>query len=228
MNQTDETGYAAAQADISRLDRIDVIKGPSSALYGKSGPGGLVAEQSKLPLDKSLYGSLAGTYGTFDLYRFDGDLGGRLGDNVLWRLYGSANGAHDQQEYGERRRQTLSAAVTVGANTPTTLTLLAAYSHDPRNGDYGVFPALGTLFPNPRGQISSNFYGGEPGDFYSREQLGLTYILKHDFANGWAFRASGRYQYVRSALGIIYTQGPPLDATDPAPLRLRPRLLLDQ
>ena len=217
VNQSDETGYAAAQADISRLDRIDVIKGPSSALYGKSGPGGLVAEQSRLPLDKSLYGSLAGTYGTFDLYRFDGDVGGRLGDNILWRLYGSANGAHGQQEFGERRRQTLSAAVTLGASTPTTLTLLAAYSHDPRNGDYGVFPAVGTLFPNPRGQISSNFYGGEPGDFYSREQLGLTYILKHDFGNGWALRASGRYQYVRSALGITYTQGPPLDVTEPAP-----------
>ncbi len=217
VSQSDATGYAAAQADVSRLDRVDVIKGPSSALYGRSGPGGLVAEQSKLPLDRAFYGSLAGTYGNFDLYRVDGDVGGRLTDNVLWRVYASANGAHDQQEYGERRRQTVSAATTLGAKTPTTLTLLAAYSHDPRNGDYGVFPALGTLFSNPRGRISPNFYGGEPGDFFSREQLGLTYILTHDFGGGWAFRASGRYQYVRSALGVVYTQGPALDAADPAP-----------
>ena len=216
-NQSDATGYASAQADISRLDRVDVIKGPVSALYGKSGPGGLVVEQSKLPLAQDFYGSVAATGGTFDLYRFDGDIGGKLSDNVLWRVYGSANGAHDQQEFGEQRRQVISAATTLGYGTPTTLTLLAAYSHDPRNGDYGVFPALGTLFPNPRGPISPNFYGGEPGDFFSREQLGLTYILTHDFGHGWQFRASGRYQYIRSALGIIYTSGPPLNASDPAP-----------
>ncbi|MGI4958394.1 MAG: TonB-dependent receptor plug domain-containing protein, partial [Janthinobacterium lividum] len=49
--QTDGTGYAAAQADISRIERVEVIKGPSSALYGRSGPGGLVVEESKRPLD---------------------------------------------------------------------------------------------------------------------------------------------------------------------------------
>ena len=208
---TSASGYAAQQVDVSRLDRIEILKGPSGALYGQSGPGGLVDEQSKLPLDRDFYGAVSGTYGNYDLYRADADVGGRAGQNVLWRLYGSANGADTQQTYGKRARQTISGAVTLGSGKPTSFTLLANYSHDPRNGDYGVDPALGTLIANPAGTIPTKFYGGEPNDYFSRSQASPTYIFKHDFGSGWAFRSSGRYQYVHSDLGIVYTGGTQAD-----------------
>ena len=213
------TGYAVPQVDVSRLDRIEIIKGPASVLYGQSSPGGLVAEVSKLPLDRATYGAVSGTYGTYDLYRVDADIGGRAGDGVLWRIYGSANGADDQQTQGQgkRERQTVSAAVTAGAGSSTSFTLLGAYSHDPFNGNYGVFPTLGTLIDNPAGKISTKFYGGEPGDFFRREQAALTYIFNHDFGSGWALRSSGRYQYVKSRMGIVYTSGPALDPLAVAP-----------
>lgn len=211
------TGYAAPQVDVSRLDRIEVLKGPASALYGQSSPGGLVDEVSKLPLSLPSYGAVSAALGSQDLYRLDGDVGGQAGTNLLWRLYGSVNGAHQQQDQGKRERQTLSGAVTLGAASATSLTLLANYSHDPLNGDYGVWPALGVLIPNAAGKVSTHFYGGEPGDFFRRDQAALTYILKHDFGDGWSFRASGRYQYVQSQLGIVYTTGSAVDATDPAP-----------
>jgi iron complex outermembrane receptor protein len=208
------SGYAAMQVDVSRLDRIEVVKGPDSALYGQSSPGGLVAESSKLPLDRASYGAVSGTYGTYDLYRVDADVGGRLGDGELWRVYGSVNGADQQQQFGKRRRETVSAAGTAGAGSSTTFTVLAAYSHDPLNGNYGVWPTLGTLLPDPAGRISTKFYSGEPGDFFRREQFGLTYIFTHDFGHGWALRSSGRYQYVHSALGIVYTTGSPVADSD--------------
>ncbi|MEG3082228.1 TonB-dependent siderophore receptor [Sphingomonas sp. PB2P12] len=213
------TGYAVPQVDVSRLDRIEIVKGPASVLYGQSSPGGLVAEVSKLPLDRDLYGAVSGTYGSYDLYRVDADIGGRAGSGVLWRVYGSANGADDQQTQGQgkRERQTISAAVTAGAGSNTSFTVLGAYSHDPFNGNYGVFPTLGTLINNPAGKISTKFYGGEPGDFFSREQAALTYIFNHDFGSGWALRSSGRYQYVKSRMGLIYTSGTALDALATAP-----------
>ena len=213
------TGYAVPQVDVSRLDRVEIIKGPASVLYGQSSPGGLVAEVSKLPLDRASYGAVSGTYGSYDLYRVDADIGGRAGDDVLWRIYGSANGADDQQTQGQgkRERQTVSAAVTAGAGSSTSFTLLGAYSHDPFNGNYGVFPTLGTLIDNPAGKISTKFYGGEPGDFFRREQAALTYIFNHDFGSGWALRSSGRYQYVKSRMGLVYTSGPALDPTAAAP-----------
>jgi len=211
------SGYAVPQVDVSRLDRIEVVKGPASALYGASSPGGFVNEQSKLPLDHPFYGAVSGTYGTYDLYRVDTDVGGRFGDGELWRVYGSVNGADDQQRFGKRRRETISAAGTAGAGSSTSFTVLAAYSHDPFNGNYGVFPTRGTLVENPAGRIPTDFYGGEPADFFAREQFGLTYIFHHDFGGGWAFRSSGRYQYVKSRLGLVYTSGTPVDPADPAP-----------
>jgi iron complex outermembrane receptor protein len=211
------SGYAVPQVDVSRLDRIEIIKGPASVLYGQSTPGGLVAESSKLPIASDFYGAVSGSYGTYNLYRVDADVGGRLSDTTLWRLYGSVNGADAQQHYGVRRRQTVSGAVTLGAGTPTDLTVLAAYSRDPKNGNYGVFPAVGTFFDNPNGRISTKFYGGEPNDFFKREQAAATYIFNHDFGGGWRFHASGRYQYVSSRLGIVYISGFPVDVTQAAP-----------
>ncbi|KQM22026.1 TonB-dependent siderophore receptor [Novosphingobium sp. Leaf2] len=209
-------GYAVPQVDVSRLDRVEIVKGAASALYGASSPGGFVNLQSKLPLDRDFYGAVSGTYGNYDLYRVDADVGGKTG-SVLWRVYGSANGADAQQDYGKRERQTVSGAVTLGAGSSTDFTVLAAYSHDPYNGNYGVFPAVGTLFTNPvGGKLPTSFYGGEPGDFFRREQLAFTYIFNHDFGGGWKFRSSGRYTNVKSDLGIIYTSGPQAaPATDP-------------
>jgi len=208
------SGYAAPQIDVSRLDRFEVIKGPASVLYGASSPGGLVAQSSKLPIDKDLYGAIAGTYGSYDLYRVDADIGGRAGSDVLWRIYGTANGASTEQKFGKRERQAISAAATAGAGSSTTFTLLGAYSHDPYNGTYSVFPTVGTLIRNPNGQLPTTFDGGESGNFFSREQAALTYIFRHDFGNGWALRSSGRYQNVSSKLGLIYISGAPT-ASDP-------------
>ncbi|WP_277970810.1 TonB-dependent siderophore receptor [Sphingomonas echinoides] len=199
--------YLSPQIDVSRLDRIEVVKGPASVLYGQSGPGGLVALSSKLPVDKALYGAVSGTYGTYDLYRVDGDIGGKLGESVLWRLNGSVNGAHTQQTFSARERQTVSGAVTINLDHATKLTLLGAYSRDPQNGSYGVFPASGTYLPNPNGQIPTSRDFGEPGNFFEREQVAGTYILTHDLNPDWSLKASGRYQHATSKLGIVYAGG---------------------
>ena len=199
--------YLTPQIDVSRLDRIEVIKGPASVLYGQSGPGGLVALSSKLPLDQAFYGAASATYGTYDLYRVDGDVGGKVGDSVLWRVNGSVNGAHTQQTFSARERQTVSGALTFNLDHATKLTLLGAYSNDPQNGSYGVFPASGTLLPNPNGQLSTSTDFGEPGNYFKREQVAATYILTHAINPDWNIRASGRYQHGTSRLGIVYASG---------------------
>ncbi len=207
--------YLEPQIDVSRLDRIEVIKGPASVLYGQSGPGGLVALSSKLPLDKALYGAVSGTYGSYDLYRADADVGGKIGDSVLWRVNGSVNGAHTQQTFSARERQTVSGALTFTLDHATKLTLLGAYSNDPQNGSYGVFPASGTFLANPNGKLSTSTDFGEPGNYFKREQVAATYILTHEINPDWNIRASGRYQHGTSRLGIVYASGSLVDAANP-------------
>uniref|UniRef100_UPI0013CE7105 TonB-dependent receptor plug domain-containing protein n=1 Tax=Pseudomonas viridiflava TaxID=33069 RepID=UPI0013CE7105 len=46
----DSGTYSTMQVDPYFLERVDILKGPSSVLYGRSSPGGLVALTSKKPL----------------------------------------------------------------------------------------------------------------------------------------------------------------------------------
>jgi len=55
--------YSSMQVDPYFLEWVDILKGPSSVLYGRSSPGGLVALTSKKPLYEP-YHQVQATVGT--------------------------------------------------------------------------------------------------------------------------------------------------------------------
>ncbi|HUR57144.1 MAG TPA: TonB-dependent siderophore receptor [Opitutaceae bacterium] len=67
-------GYSRTLADV---ERIEVLKGPGSALYGSGAPGGTVNLISKKPQQKAAY-SLLGSYGAFDTYETTADMTGPI------------------------------------------------------------------------------------------------------------------------------------------------------
>ncbi|MBN8905545.1 MAG: TonB-dependent receptor plug domain-containing protein, partial [Rhodospirillales bacterium] len=85
------TYYATQQIDPFLLERIEVLKGPASVLYGQGNPGGILALSSKLPVDERIRdvqiegGSLGYIRGTVDF-------GGRLNEDgtLLYRFAGTA------------------------------------------------------------------------------------------------------------------------------------------
>ncbi|WP_025886078.1 TonB-dependent receptor plug domain-containing protein [Asaia prunellae] len=123
------TGFATPQTDTSRLERIEVLKGPASSLYGRSTPGGLIAQTSKMPTDARSYGALTATGGSFDLYRIDGDIGGYLTSDgsVRGRIYGTANGSRSQLARTKNRRFSISPTMTIGAGGRDRLTLITNF-----------------------------------------------------------------------------------------------------
>ncbi|GEB90013.1 hypothetical protein ZMO02_16500 [Zymomonas mobilis subsp. pomaceae] len=114
--QDSPTGFAVAQTDTSRLERVELLKGPASALYGQSSPGGLTAQSSKLPTNQRFYGSVNATGGMFDLYRVDADIGGFVTKDglVRYRIYGTVNGQHTQLSKTGSRRFSISPSLTLG------------------------------------------------------------------------------------------------------------------
>lgn len=208
--QSSPTGYATPQTDTSRIERIEVLKGPASALYGQSSPGGLVALSSKLPTDNPFYGNLMALGGSFDLYRVDADVGGFATRNgfIRYRLYGTVNGSHSQLSRTASRRFSISPAVTIGGNGPTTLTLLGNYQYDPINGAYGSVPLVGSLVRAPYGYVSRSFYDGDLSyERFNRKQGALTYILNHRFNQDWTFSTRGRYNNTHTEYASIYNTG---------------------
>ncbi|MFT8479777.1 TonB-dependent siderophore receptor [Gluconobacter oxydans] len=208
--QDSPTGYAVAQTDTSRLDRIEILKGPASALYGQSSPGGLVALSSKIATDQRSYGSVNATGGMFDLYRVDADVGGYVTDNgfVRYRVNGTINGQHSQLARTGSRRFSISPSFTFGGDGPTTLTILGNYQYDPENGTYGGVPLVGSLKPASFGYLPRNFYDGDSSfEKYNRRHGSITYILNHRFNSDWSFSTRGRYDDIKTQYRSVYDSG---------------------
>ena len=74
---------ANATIDPYRLERVDVIKGPASVLYGQSGPGGIVNLVSKVP-QFVRHGEVFVQGGGFNEVRGGIDVGGPIQSEVPW------------------------------------------------------------------------------------------------------------------------------------------------
>jgi len=71
--------------DFTNIARLEVVKGPASFLYGQLAPGGVVNVVTKSPLSE--FTALARlTYGSYESYRFDGDVTGPITERLFYRL----------------------------------------------------------------------------------------------------------------------------------------------
>jgi outer membrane receptor protein involved in Fe transport len=82
---------AASLADFPNLERIEVIKGPQSTLFGKNASAGVINVVTAKPSLDGYSGSAAFTYGDYDQVIVKGDITGPLSDTFGWSLSGNYN-----------------------------------------------------------------------------------------------------------------------------------------
>jgi iron complex outermembrane receptor protein len=182
-------GVGQLDFDLSNIEQVEVLKGPSSVLYGSGEPGGKINLVTKKPLPEPFY-ELKATVGNFDFYQGTVDLTGPLNDNqtILYRLnasYGNTGSFIDFVESGEFA---LFPVVSFQVGKNTTLILKGSYEN--QSEILGTdLPVVGTVLPNPLGQIPRNRFLGEP-DFNrfktSRGYVGFS--LDHRFSDDWSIR----------------------------------------
>ena len=177
------------------LERAEIVHGPASVLYGQSSPGGLVDLASKLPTDKPINEINFGG-GTFDRLQTSFDLGGVLDKDgqLLYRLTGIGLTDNTQVDYTKDQRIGIAPAITWRPDASTSFTILANYINDPGLGIYAGLPSLGTVLPNPHGQIPTNFFVGDPNyNTWKREQTSVGYSFEHKFDQVLTIRQNVRY-----------------------------------
>lgn len=180
------------------IERIEVLRGASSVLYGAADPGGQINLVSKRPPQTPLHAiQLQG--GSFDYKHAAFDFGGPLDDQgeFSYRLTGLVRDSNAQTEHVENERTYIAPAFTWRPSDATELTLLGEYQLQKGNFTNGV-PAQGTVLSNPNGDIDRDFYIGEPDyDRATNEKTAAGYAFEHRFDDVWSVRQNLRFSHYR-------------------------------
>ncbi|GLS51435.1 ligand-gated channel [Methylobacterium gnaphalii] len=208
---------ASPSIDPFRLERVDIIKGPASVLYGQSGPGGIVNFVSKLPqfVNHGEIFAQTGSYsqarGGFDIGGPVGDGSGTLADQFAYRVVGLGWNADGPAQTTKVERFFINPSVTWRPDADTSLTVIGNYQRDPFSGFYGGVPAVGTLFPR---NFGNGVVGRLPADFYDgdrnfersdRTQASISYIFDHRFNENVRVHSAGRYLRTEGDYASVYT-----------------------
>ncbi|MBB6306085.1 TonB-dependent siderophore receptor [Xanthobacter tagetidis] len=192
------------------LERIDVLLGPASVLYGQGNPGGLIDMISKRPTFTT-FGEVQGQIGSFDRYVGAFDVGGVVGTDFAYRLTGLARDSGTETDYLQDNRLFFAPALTwKGADT--SLTILANVQYDEVGSPVGL-PVEYTVGPR-QNLLSPNLFLGDPNYNSSNRTLAsIGYEFQHSFNDAWQVRQNGRYLSLNWDYTNLYYSA--LDATNP-------------
>jgi iron complex outermembrane receptor protein len=170
-------------------ERIELLKGPASILYGQAAPGGLINVVSKRPTTEPLR-EVEVQAGSWDRKQIATDLGGALTEDgrFTYRLTALARDSDAMIQQIPDDRAQLNAALGWKIGRDTDLTVLAGYSKGKSIYDYGK-PFDGSLLPNANGALSRKLFVGEEGfDHFDTVGKTLGYLFEHRFSDAWTFR----------------------------------------
>lgn len=183
------------RAEPFALERIEVLRGPSSMLFGQGTTGGVVNMVSKRPQPQR-QGEIGVQAGSHGRRQVQADLTGPLdaGGEWLYRLVAVGRVAGTQVDHVPDDRALLAPSVTWQPDAATSLTVLGHWQKDKTGSTSQFFPWAGTVAPNPNGPIPTNRFIGEPGfDRYQSERRSVTWLFEHRFNPQLALRHNFRY-----------------------------------
>jgi len=192
--------WATPRIEPYGLERIEVLKGPSSGLYGQTNPGGFVNMVSKRPKDAPHY-EFIGQYGSFNRFQGAFDFGGPIGERgeFLYRMVGVVRESDSQIDFQEDNKVFFAPSLTWRPNADTSFTILASYQRIKNKGYQQYVPAQGTLLPTPFGRLPYRNYLGEPSvDRVDDEQAMIGYAFDHRINDVLQFRQNFRYTKITS------------------------------
>ncbi|MDN3276279.1 TonB-dependent siderophore receptor [Frankia sp. RB7] len=193
------------------LERVEVMHGPASILYGQASPGGIVDLVSKRPtLDP--YHEMFVSTGSYGRAQAGVDLSGPIDKNkeFLYRFTASGYDVGSQVDHTGYERVSIAPSLTWRPDNSTTLTVLGTYQRDPKAGFYNQLPPLGigTITPYQGRYIPTSFYSGEPNfDKTDRTFGSAGYLLEHSFNNNVIVRQNLRYMDLSTDFAVVSPNG---------------------
>ena len=175
------------QSSLANIERVEVIKGPASALFGNAAPGGVINRVTKKPLDVARQ-SVTLTTGSFGTTRAYTDFTGPLNDKktLLYRLnlgYENTDGFRDLQGLTS---YIVAPSFTYRASEKTQLNIDMTYVNHQGKLDRGVAVfGDGSLFSRPISATQS-----AANDYLRENSVNLSFALSHRLAQGLLFNST--------------------------------------
>lgn len=162
------------------VDHIDVLKGPSSVLYGQANPGGIINIHTKKPTGSN-ENEIMLKAGSGKRKEIAIDIDRTINDQLNYRLISAIK--HTEWRTGKNGKQqsyTLAPSLKFD-NGQTAFTLSSLYETSPKAGERNFLPRKGTVDTYSDGtRIAQDFFAGDP-DFHehSNRKFRIGYEFKH-------------------------------------------------
>ena len=195
---------------LATVDRVEVLKGPASLLYGIQEPGGVINLVTRKPEDE-FSGSISGTHtshggngASFDLTGPVGGIGQLAGGTLAFRLIGEDNTSRYWRSFG-RQRDALIAPMLAWHDADTSINLSYQYV------DYATPFDRGTVLVNghPDDALRYTRYE-EPWSQSSGIQQTFRASVEHRLSDAW--RVRGTYGWSRDRYNQYLTRGISFDS----------------
>ncbi len=199
--------YNSTKLDPYMLERVELLRGPSSVLYGQGGIGGVLNMVSKRPQSETQR-EVQLQLGSNARKQVAADFTGPIDPEGKWlyRLVAVNRDSGTQVDHAPDDRILVAPSLTWRPNADTSLTLQALYQKDKSGSLIGFFPWQGTLLPSLYGQIPTSTFMGEPGfDRYDSRNTSLGYLFSHRLNDTWTFRQNLRSTETKVIYNTSYT-----------------------
>lgn len=205
--------YSEVSMDPYFLERVEVMRGPVSVLYGNSNPGGIVSMVSKRPTTEPLK-EVQFKMGTNNLWQTGFDFSDAIDDAGVWsyRLTGLGSSQDAQQQMAKSTRYAIAPSFSWRPDDKTDFTFLSNFQSDPDAGYYGWLPREGTVVPytdvnGNQHKLPTDFNEGDPDNKMSRRQQMVGYSFAHQFDDTFTVRQNLRYAQVHTLYRSVYGYG---------------------
>ncbi len=173
------------------IERVEVLKGPASSIYGNINPGGLINMVTKKPLEDSRK-SVNFSVGSFNSMRATGDFTGALNESktLLYRLNVGYDKSDTYRDFNEYENYSIAPSITFKPTDKTTFNAELSYNFYDGKLDRGVPVPNQDYDAFEDGDLDVGLTISQPSDWYKVKDLYFNFSLNHKFTDRISFNAA--------------------------------------
>jgi iron complex outermembrane receptor protein len=187
--------YVMPKMETWDLERVALLRGPASSVYGQTPPGGMLDMVSRRPQAEASH-EVQVQVGSYNRKQISFDSTGKIddADNFEYRVSGVVRDSGTSVDHIDDKRYNIAPSLTWNIDPDTKLTFLSQFNRDDTGITSQFLPLQGTRLSTPAGKVKYHENLGDPEwEFYDKTYYALGYAFEHRLNDVWQFRQNLRY-----------------------------------